>query len=239
MPKPTCSIEECERPSRKRGWCGMHYQRWAKHGDPEFTKHRQFCTIPRCTKKHAANGLCQAHYGLLRKHGDPLHKDRPTFGMTIEQAFRHYMPDSPPPAPSPVEGCWIWQGPTHGSGYGTFRSEGVERKAHRTSYELFNGPIPDGMLIRHTCDVRNCVQPGHLIVGTIADNNRDMMERGRNRQPHGSRNGSSKLTEAQVVLIRREYASKRISQQSLADRFGVTQTCISSIVRRQWWTRVS
>ena len=239
MPKSICSIEECERPSRRRGWCSMHHQRWKKHGDPTFTKHRQGCTIPNCKGEHAAHGLCQTHYGRQWKHGNPLHSDRPTFKMTVNQAFRHYMPGSPPPAPSSVEGCWIWQGPTETLGYGAFRSEGRVHKAHRISYERFVGPIPDGLLLRHTCDVRNCIQPAHLIPGTDAENNRDMMERGRNRQQRGSKNGSSKLTEAQVRLIRLEYATNRISQQALADRFGVTQTCISSVVRRQWWAHVS
>ena len=197
------------------------------------------CTIDECGKKHYGKGYCSAHYTQWRKHGNPLHKDRPTFGMTAEQAFRHYMPGNPPPAPSPTEGCWIWQGPTEAQGYGHFKAgNGKAHKAHRVAYELFVGPIPDGHLIRHTCDTRNCVQPAHHIPGTDADNNQDMMERGRNQQPKGIHQGSAKLTDEQVHEIRATYALGGISQRELGERYGVVQTAISRIVRYRGWTHV-
>lgn len=74
-----------------------------------------------------------------------------------------------------TETCWLWGGMTSRSGYGIFHG----RPAHRASYELHKGPIPDGLLIRHTCDTPPCVNPDHLLVGTPADNARDMKERAR------------------------------------------------------------
>ena len=77
--------------------------------------------------------------------------------------------------------CWLWTAGTMPRGYGMFtpHGRGSQTYAHRFSYELVNGPVPEGMVVRHTCDVRNCVNPSHLDVGTQADNLRDMKERGR------------------------------------------------------------
>lgn len=124
-------------------------------------------------------------------------------------------------------------------GYGMYKADkGIAHKAHRVSYQIHVGPIPEGQLVRHTCDVRNCVQPSHLVTGTDADNNRDMMKRGRNRQSRGELQGNAKLTDEAVRSIRKEYAHGGISQQVLASRYGVTQTCISRIIRRAGWDHV-
>jgi hypothetical protein len=72
-------------------------------------------------------------------------------------------------------GCWLWIGARHSMGYGKFDGE----MAHRYAWQLVNGPIPDGLVVRHRCDVPLCVRPEHLELGTRADNSRDMVERGR------------------------------------------------------------
>ena len=79
-------------------------------------------------------------------------------------------------------GCWIWGGYVGPGGYGIIqrvRRGATAVKAHRLSYAAFNGKIPKGLVIRHTCDVTKCVNPSHLLLGTQADNNRDAMVRGR------------------------------------------------------------
>lgn len=88
--------------------------------------------------------------------------------------------------PEPNSGCWLWTAAVSRLGYGTFRGESVydpERKAHRHSWKLFRGRIPDGLHVLHKCDVRCCVNPDHLWLGTQGDNVRDCFRKGRTMSP--------------------------------------------------------
>ncbi len=76
-------------------------------------------------------------------------------------------------------GCWLWTAGKTGPGYGQLLLGSKPMLAHRYSYELYVGSIPKGMVVRHKCDTRSCVNPDHLELGTVADNNRDMIDRGR------------------------------------------------------------
>lgn len=75
--------------------------------------------------------------------------------------------------------CWIWTGSRRGSGYGGVRIGGVLYLAHRISYLISIGPIPDGLLVLHRCDVALCVRPDHLYLGSQKQNVHDAIERGR------------------------------------------------------------
>ena len=94
---------------------------------------------------------------------------------TVEQRFnKKYVINE-------VTDCWDWTAALNNIGYGMFRwASNKMRTAHRASYELHNGPIPEGLVVCHTCDNPKCVNPKHLWTGTLKDNAQDMVAKGRN-----------------------------------------------------------
>ncbi len=131
-------------------------------------------------------------------------------------------------------GCWIWTGPDNGKGYGVFYIGTKNRHAHRISYEVFKGPIPEGLHILHACDNPACVNPAHLRTGTQKDNAIDRESRGR-RDVRGERIGTSKLTEADVIEIRKS----KLGQKALAEKYGVAPSHIWVIRAKKAWTHVT
>ena len=114
-------------------------------------------------------------------------------------------------------GCWIWSKSVASSGYGQIRLNYKNLRANRASYMVFKGEIPDGMVIRHTCDNKLCINPDHLILGSCKQNSQDMVER--DRQAKGERNGRCKLSEADVQAIK----SSTLSYSQLAKQFGISK----------------
>lgn len=116
---------------------------------------------------------------------------------------------------------------------------------HRVSWELHNGPIPDGLWVLHHCDNPPCVRPDHLFLGDHAANMRDAVAKGRTRPasriahlPRGESHHKSKLTESTVRDIRTRHSSGTPIRR-LAREYGVTQSAIQSVVRRQSWRHVA
>ena len=132
-----------------------------------------------------------------------------------------------------TECCWLWTRARSTTGYGVFWRNGKLYKAHRVAYELAEGPIPGGLDVMHDCDVKHCVRPDHIRPATRAENQQDMARKGRS----GS-DGRRHLTPEQVLAIRRMRA-EGWTQQALADRFGVTWSCISNIDRRVTWRHLT
>lgn len=129
------------------------------------------------------------------------------------------------------DGCWIWGGEIDQHGYG--RSHvGSRMLAHRFSYMLHVGPIPDGAVVCHTCDDRRCVNPAHLVAGTVADNAADARAKG--RLVHGERVFGSKLTASDVLEIRARRSDGELLT-SLAACFSVTVGSIWSIAYGKTW----
>ncbi len=128
-------------------------------------------------------------------------------------------------------GCWLWTGSTVGRGYGGIRVDGRSDRAHRVSWVLHHGPIPDGLWVRHVCDNPPCVRPDHLLLGTRQDNMNDMVERGRSWKPWGERNPRSRLTDEQVADIRRRHQFRVVTYDMLAKEYGVSRHSISEICR--------
>lgn len=125
--------------------------------------------------------------------------------------------------------CWLWKGcgsrNRRGEIYGHFRVNGRMTRATRVSYELHNGPVPAGMVVRHKCDNPPCVNPAHLEVGTQRDNVKDRYDRGRQNHVAGEKHGNAKLTEQNVRDIRSR-AAAGANKHAMAREYGVSNYAI-------------
>lgn len=130
--------------------------------------------------------------------------------------------------PDPQSGCWEWQGGKC-KGYGVIGGRG----AHRVFYERYNGPIPPGLLVRHTCDNPGCVNPDHLELGTKQDNADDMKDRGRSPKCAGELNPATSLTVEQVRAI---FVDTR-TQGAIAADYGIHRTAVNLIQSRKTWAK--
>lgn len=149
---------------------------------------------------------------------NPAHRET----RTREQRFWRFVQKS--------EGCWAWTADKVTGGYGRFARGGRPKLvlAHRFSYELANGPIPDGLHVLHHCDNPPCVNPSHLWLGTDADNARDCDAKG--RRPVANR----KLTDEDVRTIRRS----RRDALSLSLEYNVTRSTIYYVRNRRTWKKL-
>jgi hypothetical protein len=140
--------------------------------------------------------------------------------------------------------CWPWTGELNNHGYGRFRTwRGGRRRhlAHRIAYRLTVGPIEDGHVLLHSCDNPPCCNPAHLTAGTQRDNISDAHAKGRASQPpHGRGESAShvRLSEADVLDIRRRYAAGGITQEALGAEYGMPQASISCIIRGRSWSHL-
>jgi hypothetical protein len=147
---------------------------------------------------------------------------------TQEERFWKYVQKGKP------NECWLWIGCVFKKrrGYGQFFS-GKHSRAHRFSYELHYGKIPDGLMVLHHCDNPPCVNPRHLFCGTAKENTEDMIKKG--RMSKGEKHPISKLTEKQVVEIRKIGLSGKLTQGEIGKKFGVSNITISDIMRNKKW----
>jgi len=162
--------------------------------------------------------------------------------MTVKGDFQPLVPRFEEKfIPEPNSGCWIWIAglaacsDKHKLSYGRFHFSGKPIGAHVMSWRIYNGEIPSGLCVLHSCDNAMCVNPRHLFLGTHKDNTHDMMAKGRHAPmlaAHlGERSHFAKLTAAQVLEIR----SLPGTQSEIAKQFGVSQTAIGLIKRRVNW----
>lgn len=147
--------------------------------------------------------------------------------------------------PNGEDGCWLWNGWVNRDGYGrivALQSDGKwrQRAVHREVYQGIHGHLPRELCVCHRCDVPLCVNPSHLFVGTIAENNRDMFSKGRGRPPTvvgGPGAPRAKLSAEQVQELRRLYAGG-MGSPTLGRRFGLATGAAWKIATRRSYVDV-
>lgn len=143
-------------------------------------------------------------------------------------------------------GCWEWQSANDGKGYGTFKFEGKDWKAHRWSYKHHVGEIPDGMCVCHKCDNSICVNPDCLFIGTQQDNMNDRSVKGRQAVLAGTKNGKAILNDHDVHLIKL-FLKRHPAQVGghggqnvfLARWFGVKSNTVGNINIGRTWRHIT
>ena len=196
------------------------------------------CDIDGCDQPHNGRGYCAKHLARLRKYGDPHATPRYDPWTKIDQRG----PD----------GCWPWTKSCDRDGYAVTKINGRQwRVARWVLTQKLGRDLTADEVTRHTCDNRACCNPAHLVVGAAADNSRDMVTRGRSltgdrhwSRQHpgrlaGTRNAAHVLTDDQVRAIRAEYVPGVVRQADLAEKYGVTQSHISQIVRGDSWRHIA
>ncbi|QGJ93008.1 HNH endonuclease [Gordonia phage Kabocha] len=205
------------------------------------------CQVAGCSKPifNKGRGWCAMHYNRHRR-GVPFDKPEQVRGLSLPDRFWQYVKRGR------KSECWEWQGHRTDAGYGQFvmYPPDVSQKrtvvASRQAFALSHGreAVHD---VCHTCDNPPCCNPAHLYDGTKSQNSLDMVSRGRDnwatgkmkaRNLRGTKNGQSKLTEADVREIRKLYAQGGYTQQALAKQFGVAQSKVSDVINRRTWKHV-
>ena len=189
------------------------------------------CKEEGCTDTVLAKEWCSKHYQRWLKYGDPLFIKIREPNLSDEE-LRIWLRSPPQSKRDPYTGCREWCGSLNSYGYGHLRYKGKMVLAHRLIWFFTYDYWPKDMLL-HSCDNRKCINIKHLREGSTQDNMADMVKKG--RQPKGEKNGNAKITEKQVIKIRKKYRTGRHTQKDLAEMFGVTRVSISYIINRKTW----
>ena len=189
-------------------------------------KHADFCMVEACGRPYYAKGFCRKHWERNHYYGrtHTIVSDRDS-GIAERLDSKSARSGD----------CIEFTGYRNADGYGELTYRGEFTLAHRASFERHHGPIPDGLIVCHTCDNPPCINPHHLYAGTHADNGGD--KAGRHRSTRGTKNAAAKLADSDVSEIRR-LRNDGWTYARLATHFGVGKTTIGRVVRRDNWKHV-
>lgn len=192
------------------------------------------CSVEGCEKPAEARCLCNTHY-MQQRRANLLPIGTRARG-TVEERFWRFVEKS--------DGCWKWTGKSvNKKGYGQLGAIGGKGTkaiaAHRLSYQIHKGEIPDGMVVMHSCDNPSCVNPDHLSVGTQSQNILEAIAKGRKtlpKLPHftGVDHPGARFTEQDIRDIR----SQGMNDTGLAKKYGVATSTIRRIRIGKTWSHV-
>lgn len=219
------NCKECSNKAIKRGLCQTHYlKEW-------YEQKTDICFADKCERLAWSKGMCLKHYKRQWRHGSvDTTLCAPNDCPVAERLSRVGWTET-------KSGCWEWRGRRLKGGYGQLDFEGKGVQAHRIAYETWVGEIPKDLIVRHKCDNPPCINPDHLETGTYQDNADDMVQRGRHNPVRGTKNANAKLTDRDVLEIRKLRAAGALSRE-LSEKFGVSEANISSIARRSSWKHI-
>jgi hypothetical protein len=190
------------------------------------------CCIKGCERDVISNGLCINHHRRNKLYGSPVASKLVTWrwrNLSHEERFWKSV--------NKTDTCWLWISGFDKDGYGAFRAEheGASfQRAHRYSYALHKGKISSLLSVCHTCDVRACVNPEHLFLGTNIENMADKIAKGRHRVTTGEEHYRAILTEEQA----REILLDPRPHTQIANSYNVARTTISSLKARHSWPQL-
>src|SRR5215469_2647990 len=198
---------------------------------------RPVCSVPGCGRPVRSSGFCNPHHLKWLRHGDPLGKRERHHGLSLRERMTLYS-ELGSFCPKLGSHCLEWKAARNLRGYGVINDGTRSQLAHRMAWVLEHGSVPEYLGVLHKCDNPACVRPDHLFIGTRADNNADMMEKGRSRSgtnpPRGASTWCAKLTEDDVRTIR----GSTERGVDLARKYGVTRVTITDIRKRRSWAHV-
>lgn len=221
-----CAIDGCDKKVASRGWCESHYQRWRRHGDPlagrKLFRRGDKCSVGGCDSPSYSSGLCNSHRHKKQRYGDPLGGAEWKKGQGMEFIKSISMGS---------DKCIPWPYHVGANGYGDLRFGGY-RGPHAIMCSIHHGKRPsEHHEVAHSCGNRVCVNPEHLRWATRVENAADKKIHG--TQPLGDRCHSSKLTESDVIEIRKLRETETLKR--LSDKFGVSISTVSRICSGDSW----
>lgn len=217
-----CSIPNCDKPAKARGWCSAHYRQQRLLGAPKVT--RSACSVDGCTRKHYGRGYCEVHIRRLARNGG-THR--------VRAAPHDHVAALQAALVSDTNDCIDWPYGTAGNVYAPVTITGRTVLAHRYVCEQAHGLPPKGFTdAAHSCGRKRCINPRHLRWATRKQNSHDMLLHG--TRIRGEKHGMAKLTDE----LARQIKHAKGNNSEVARRFGVRRETARDIRNGKRWVHV-